>query len=90
MHVIASSMVGLGKVYNLTVSQHHEYFANGILVSNCDALRYVIAARPQAPGAPVSMGYPVGTAGWLKQQLMAGTGRQVLGADAVRRRAYGY
>jgi hypothetical protein len=55
-----------------------------------DALRYVIAARPQAPGVPVSMGYPVGTAGWLKQQLAAGTGRAVLGVDAVRHRAYRY
>jgi len=27
-------------VYNLTVKDCHEYFANGILVSNCDALRY--------------------------------------------------
>jgi hypothetical protein len=29
-------------VYNLTVATEHEYFANGILVSNCDALRYMI------------------------------------------------
>jgi hypothetical protein len=27
-------------VYNLTVDDAHEYFANGILVSNCDALLY--------------------------------------------------
>ena len=27
-------------VYNITVEGEHEYFANGILVSNCDALRY--------------------------------------------------
>ena len=27
-------------VYNITVEQDHEYFANGILVSNCDAWRY--------------------------------------------------
>jgi len=30
------------KVYNMTVDEEHEYFANGILVSNCDALRYSI------------------------------------------------
>lgn len=30
------------KVYNLKVSNHPEYFANGILVSNCDALRYCV------------------------------------------------
>lgn len=30
-------------VYNLTVSGQHEYFANGVLVSNCDTLRYLCA-----------------------------------------------
>lgn len=30
-------------VYNLTVEDAHEYFANGILVSNCDAERYIIS-----------------------------------------------
>jgi hypothetical protein len=28
-------------VYNLTVEQDHEYFANGLLVSNCDAFVYL-------------------------------------------------
>lgn len=32
-------------VYNLTVDGEHEYFANGILVSNCDALRYAISSH---------------------------------------------
>lgn len=27
-------------VYNLTVEEAHEYFASGLLVSNCDAIRY--------------------------------------------------
>ena len=27
------------RVYNLSIDRDHEYFANGILVSNCDALR---------------------------------------------------
>lgn len=30
------------EVFNLTVEDAHEYFANGILVSNCDAARYLI------------------------------------------------
>lgn len=30
-------------VYNLTVEGDHEYFAAGVLVHNCDALRYTIA-----------------------------------------------
>lgn len=31
------------RVFNLTVSGEHEYFANGVLVSNCDAGRYGFA-----------------------------------------------
>jgi hypothetical protein len=27
-------------VYNITVEGDHEYFADGVLVSNCDALEY--------------------------------------------------
>lgn len=36
------------RVYNLTVERDHVYFANGILVGNCDALAYVsdIGSRP--------------------------------------------
>lgn len=29
-------------VFNLTVAEQPEYFAGGVLVHNCDALRYVI------------------------------------------------
>lgn len=36
-------------VYNLTVKDAHEYFANGILVSNCDALRYAIMGIENKP-----------------------------------------
>jgi hypothetical protein len=32
---------GKAPVYNLFVDTIHEYYANGILVSNCDALRYL-------------------------------------------------
>jgi hypothetical protein len=31
-------------VYDLTVEKHHCYLANGLLVSNCDALRYLCLA----------------------------------------------
>ena len=34
-------------VYNLSVDADHEYFANGILVSNCDSLRYLVMTRPE-------------------------------------------
>lgn len=42
-------------VYNLTVKGDHEYFANGVLVSNCDALRYMIATE-HALRVPRGMG----------------------------------
>lgn len=29
-------------VYNLTIKEAHEFFANGLLVHNCDALRYMV------------------------------------------------
>ena len=32
-------------VYNIEVEIAHEYFANGILVHNCDAMRYYVLAR---------------------------------------------
>lgn len=34
---------GLKTVYNLTVADAHEYFANGVLVANCDSVRYIIS-----------------------------------------------
>lgn len=37
-------------VYNLTVDEEHEYFANGFLVHNCaDAVVYACLSRPFAP-----------------------------------------
>jgi len=43
------------KVYNITVGGEHEYFANGILVSNCDGTRYHLASNPQ-PAIRLSQG----------------------------------
>ena len=41
VHVCGIYPAGIATVYNLTVDQDHEYYANGILVSNCyDSLRY--------------------------------------------------
>jgi hypothetical protein len=40
-------------VYNLTVDEVHEYFANGILVHNCaDSFVYACMSRPWAPTKP--------------------------------------
>lgn len=41
-HVSEVSEAGRAPVYNLTVESEHEYFANGLLVSNCDALGYLV------------------------------------------------
>lgn len=56
---------GAQPVYNLTVEGEHEYFANGILVANCDAAlyshrhsyqyRWQPADIPPRPGSPEAM-----------------------------------
>jgi len=38
-------------VYNLTVEGEHEYFANGVLTHNCDALRYCLYSHDQRAGS---------------------------------------
>lgn len=40
MH-IARGECGLSPVYNLTVETDNEYYANGVLVHNCDSLQYI-------------------------------------------------
>ena len=42
MHVVGLHDGGTATVHNLTVADQHEYFANGVLVSNCDAERYIV------------------------------------------------
>jgi phage terminase large subunit len=41
--VLSVSDAGRADVYNLTVDGEPEYFANGVLVHNCDATRYLTA-----------------------------------------------
>lgn len=43
--VVSVIPAGISRVYNITVDDVHEYFANGVLVANCDALRYGIMSR---------------------------------------------
>lgn len=44
-------------VYNLTVDEVHEYFANGFLVHNCiDAIGYGCMSRPWKPTTPKKQG----------------------------------
>ena len=42
-------------VYNITVKDEHKYYANGFLVSNCDALRYGIYSHARY-GASILIG----------------------------------
>ena len=42
-NIVVKNVEKKQKVYNLTIEDEHEYFANGILVKNCDCLRYIIA-----------------------------------------------
>lgn len=42
------------KVYNITVQEHHEYFANNVLVANCDSIRYGIFTKYHKPGIDYS------------------------------------
>jgi len=37
-----SAPAGTATVYNLTVEGAHEFYANGVLVHNCDCLRYLV------------------------------------------------
>lgn len=46
-------LTGKTPVYNITVDEVHEYFANGILVHNCyDAIRYMCMTRLWTPQQP--------------------------------------
>ena len=48
MGVRVLSVVELGTclpVFNLTVAEDPEFYANGVLVHNCDAMRYLVAER---------------------------------------------
>jgi hypothetical protein len=40
-------------VYNLTVDGAHEFYANGVLVHNCDALRYLTVNLGGGPDFPI-------------------------------------
>ena len=43
------------RVYDLTVEDEHEYFANGVLVHNCDAMRYAIFTHLHKPQFQVAV-----------------------------------
>lgn len=55
-HVVRVSPAGRARVFDLTVEDQPEFFANGILVHNC--LRYACAARPLAPSPARGPAHP--------------------------------
>ena len=43
--------IGLDDVYNMEVDDHHNYSVNGgLILHNCDAIRYFVAGRPVPKG----------------------------------------
>ena len=57
--------IGWRKVYNLSVDKESEYFADGLLVHNCDALRYGISSH-RVNTMPESDGKTLGGGGFRK------------------------
>jgi len=41
---ISEKFIGTLPVYNITVDEQHEFYANSVLVKNCDAARYLLMA----------------------------------------------
>jgi len=46
VQVLGICPAGTEKVYNISVEGEPEYFANGVLVHNCESLRYGLMSRP--------------------------------------------
>ena len=66
--VLGISESGKAETFNLQVDGVHEYIANGVVVSNCDAVRYVLSYlyrqptslfRPEDRAASISSKIPV-------------------------------
>jgi hypothetical protein len=52
VYVLGIAGTGKADTYAIHVAEHHEYYANGVLVKNCyDMLRYGVMGRP-APARP--------------------------------------
>ena len=43
--IVKVEPIGMGQVYNMTTDDHTFMLANGAIVHNCDALRYVIKTK---------------------------------------------
>lgn len=47
--LLRKKYAGQEPVYNITVEGEHVYYVGDLLVSNCDALRYMVMTRPEPP-----------------------------------------
>ena len=76
-------------VYNLTLSDTHSYFANGMHIANCGCFECIIAILPEANGfMVVSREYPGFTPAGMKFSTLAGSvggGNQTPGFMGVGR-----
>jgi len=66
-------------VYNLTVENSHQFYANGILVANCDAVRYLLSSQFRAAKEPLA-DEPLDKMEARKNKLIAELGKK-RGAD---------
>lgn len=65
--VVGVRRLGRAAVFNLTVEPTHAYFANGVLVSNCDATRYAlmyIFRNDHTPAPKEKKWHPDSNAAW--------------------------
>lgn len=62
--------IGIEDVYNLEVEEHHNFSINGgLIVHNCDSLRYLLMSRPR-PSKEIAKNYIVGGV-YLRAELKA-------------------
>jgi len=52
IRIVKRKLCGKEDVYNITVKDEHCYYANGILVKNCDALRYALSMESATNSKP--------------------------------------
>ena len=76
--VVSIKPIGIFPVYNMVVDEYHNYItANGVILKNCDALRYYCQHRPVSAKLP-DMRKP-------EQKMLANAKKAALGGN--RRRA---
>jgi hypothetical protein len=66
--VAQDSSKRIESVYNITVEEEHEYFANGLLVSNCDAFLYSWRCGWHYAATPADKKITIGSREWYLQQ----------------------